>query len=92
LNYRVIWDQTAFRRLVHEWTAAGKPESAFHAFDAIEELLSTDAEVQGESRTGDYRILIVPPLGVIFVPNPGLGEVLIFDAWMVRSRNSGDSS
>jgi hypothetical protein len=58
------------------------------AFDTIEQTLSTDAELQGESRNDDRRILIVRPLGVIFRANRELGEVLILDAWMIPSRNS----
>ncbi|MDX1945667.1 MAG: hypothetical protein SFU86_09665 [Pirellulaceae bacterium] len=66
MKYRVIWDPDAFHDLLRHWTAAGKPESAIAAFDQIENILSIDAHDQGESRTGNRRILLVPPVGVIF--------------------------
>ncbi len=88
MNYRVQWDVDAFRRLRQIWVRAEEPQSALQAFDAIEHQLRTDAEQQGESRAGDRRILIVPPLGVIFRARPEIGEVMILDAWMVRKRKS----
>jgi hypothetical protein len=47
-----------------------------------------DAEQQGESRHGDRRILIVPPIGVIFRARTETGEVLILDAWMIARRTT----
>jgi hypothetical protein len=67
--------------------AANRPESGIRAFDVIEQVLSVDAHVQGESREDDRRILIVPPLGVIFRARPETGEVLILDAWMIASHS-----
>jgi hypothetical protein len=87
VKYRVIWDQNAFRRLVKEWTSAGKPDSGIRAFDAVEELLSMDAQYQGESRDRGRRIAFVAPLGVIFRVFPDSGEVWIIDAWLIPSRS-----
>lgn len=50
MNYKVIWDRGAFRKLVLLWRASGEPARAIQAFDRIEQLLSVDAELQGESR------------------------------------------
>ena len=86
MKYRVIWDPDAFRRLVGGWVAADKPEPAIRAFDTIEAILSVDAESNGESRSNDRRILIVPPLAVIFRAEPERREVLILDAWLFRER------
>ncbi|HZN36964.1 MAG TPA: hypothetical protein VFB80_24205 [Pirellulaceae bacterium] len=68
MRYRVSWDPDAFRALMRAWIAASRPEAAIRAFDAIEATLSVDAHLQGESREGERRILIVPP---------------ILDAWMI---------
>ena len=87
MKYRVSWDPTAFRRVLREWAAAGKPQSGIRAFDAIEELLITDAEFKGESRDEGRRIAIVPPLGVLFRALPDSGEVRVVDAWLIRGRN-----
>ena len=88
MNYRVSWDEDAFRSLRRAWITANEPEAAVRAFDVIEAILSVDAHVQGESREHDRRILIVPPLGVIFRARPEIGEVLILDTWMITGRKS----
>jgi hypothetical protein len=89
MTYRVIWDPDAFRSLLRQFTAAGQPNAAIDAFDAIEKILSEDAHLQGESRENDQRrILIVRPLGVIFRAKPELREVLILDAWLIRDQKS----
>jgi hypothetical protein len=88
VRYRVLWDPDAFRGLLRAWIAANEPEAGIRAFDAIEETLSEDAHDQGESREGDRRILIVPPLGVIFRARRDTGEVLILDAWMISGRGA----
>jgi hypothetical protein len=43
---------------------------------------------KAKKRQGDRRILIVPPLGVIFRVRPETGEVLILDAWMFAGRST----
>jgi len=87
VRYRVSWDPDAFRSLLRAWTAANQPEAGIRAFDAIEQMLGENADTQGESRDGERRILIVPPLGVVFRARPQTGEVLILDAWMIARRN-----
>ena len=87
MRYRVSWDPDAFRGLRRAWVAANEPESGIRAFDAIEQILIVDAHMQGESREGDRRILIVPPLGVIFRARPETREVLILEAWMIAGRS-----
>jgi hypothetical protein len=68
------------------FVAANQPPAAIRAFDEIERILSENAETQGESRDKDRRILIVPPIGVIFRAKPETGQVLILDAWMIAGR------
>lgn len=88
MNYRIAWDHDAFHELRRAWVAAGEPESGPRAFEAIEENLRIDAHLRGESRENNRRILIVPPITVIFEARPDIGEVLILDAWIVRGRHS----
>lgn len=82
MKYRVAWDPDAFRGLMRAFVAANQPPAAIQAFDEIERILSNDADAQGESRDENRRILIVPPIGVIFRARPDIAEVLILDAWM----------
>jgi hypothetical protein len=86
VKYRVQWDPDAFRELRKAWLAASEPDAGLLAFDEIETILSVDANNAGESREGELRILIVPPIGVIFQARPDIGEVLIVNAWMIAGR------
>ena len=88
MKYEVSWDPDAFRSLMRAFVAANQPQSAVHAFDEIERILSVDAETQGESRDKDRRILIVPPIGVIFRARHDTGQVLILDAWMIAGQGA----
>mgnify|MGYP003453691069 CR=1 FL=1 len=87
MRFLVRWDPDAFHRLLQDFNAANKPVSGIRAFNDIELLLGADADVQGESREGNRRILIVPPLGVIFEARPDIAEVLILDAWVIADRS-----
>jgi hypothetical protein len=86
VKYRLLWDPDAFRKLLKQWNAAGKPQAATVAFDAIEAELGTDAHERGESRDGNRRILLVPPLGLIFEVRQDIGEITILDAWIIPVR------
>lgn len=86
MKYRVLWDDDAFHNLRRAWIAANEPEAGIRAFDAIEQALSVDAHLQGESRDQGVRILIEPPIGVIFDARQDVGEVLVVAAWMFATR------
>jgi hypothetical protein len=86
VTYRIRWDSNAFRRLHSAWRQADEPQAALEAFDMVEAALCLDAHDQGESRTDDLRILIIPPLGVLFQARPKQQEVLVVDAWLIPSR------
>ena len=86
MNYRVRWHPDAFRRLRRDWIAANEPQSGLRAFDEIERTLIEDAHFQGESRDRGRRILIVPPIGIVFWAQEETQEVLILDAWMISRR------
>lgn len=88
MRYRVIWDPDAFAALRRAWIDAKQPEAGIRAFDALEAALSEGAETKGESREGENRILLVPPLGVIFRAWPETGEVFVLQTWMFTKRSS----
>ena len=87
MKYRVSWDPDAFRDLLRQWNTAGRPDAATRAFEAIEIELSTDADRCGESREGIQRILLLPPIGVIFEARQDVGEAFIIDAWLIVRRS-----
>lgn len=88
MKYRIAWDPDAFRNLRRKSNAAGKPHAATLAFEAIETALSTNAHRCGESREGDQRILLVPPIGIIFEARQQAREAMILDAWLIPDRNA----
>ena len=88
MRYRVSWDRDAFRAPVRAWNEANQPEAGLRAFDEIERILGVDADRQGESRPGDRRILIVPPIGVIFHAQAETGDATILDAWLIARRRA----
>ena len=87
MKYRVSWESEAFLELRRQWNAAGNPEDATRAFEAIEDELGSDAHQRGESREGIRRILLLPPLGVIFEARQEIGEAVIIDAWLIARRS-----
>lgn len=86
MNYRVVWDVTAYRELERIWSEAEHIRPYLNAFDEIESLLAVDAHEQGESRPDGRRILIVSPLGVLFRAQPRLGETHVLDVWTISRR------
>jgi plasmid stabilization system protein ParE len=66
MKYTVVWQPSAENELIELWPAAANREQVTQAADEIERILSTKPTEAGESRSGDIRILIVPPLAANF--------------------------
>lgn len=73
MNYLVNWTRPALRQFLDLWTSATDPDAVDAAATRIDQVLSTDADRQGESRHQDVRILLEPPLAVLFVADPSIG-------------------
>ena len=86
MNYDVVWDVQAFRKLEQIWDQADDLGPAVDAFDEIERRLADDPEHQGESRPRGRRVLIIAPLGVLFRAQPRLKEVYVLDVWSFNQR------
>jgi hypothetical protein len=89
MRYRIAWDTEAYRALERIWDAFEDPSPIARAVDAIHEMLSEDADQQGESRSRGRRVLIAPPLGIVIQAQARIGEVLVVRVWMIRSRRQG---
>lgn len=87
MNFQVVWDVAAYRRLERIWTDVSDVRPYLNAFDEIEAMLSVDAATRGESRAEGRRILLVPPLGVIFCVQTRLGEVHILEVWTISQKS-----
>ncbi len=66
MRYTVLWRRYAEAALSAIWTDAPDRSALAKAANEIDALLQTDPETRGESRFGTVRILVVPPLAVMF--------------------------
>ena len=66
MRYTVLWTPAAEQDLARIWTDAEDRAAIASAADTIDVLLRDDPHLRGESRSGQLRILFVPPLGVDF--------------------------
>ena len=84
--FRVAWMQAALDELAQAWLEAdGEQRAAVTAaVEAIDRALQVDPASQGESRSGIQRILLEPPLGVVYEIAPRLASVTVVHAWTFR--------
>ena len=66
MNYTVVWKPTAKTRLADVWMSAENRASVAVAANAIDRVLAASPNQVGESREGNTRILIEPPLAVVY--------------------------
>jgi plasmid stabilization system protein ParE len=77
MNFTVRWSRKAKQALAQLWTSATDRAGITAAANYIEVLLQRDPRSQGESRTGNTRILFVPPLAVLYRINEQKRKVRI---------------
>ncbi len=70
MTFVVTWTRKALRQYIDLWTTATDPDAVDAASLRIDQTLSTDAHLQGESRTDPIRVLFDSPLAVLFVADP----------------------
>lgn len=66
MNWMVVWIRSAKLRLAELWIAAADRAEVTRAADAIDAMLRKDPLNVGESRQGERRVLIEPPLAVYY--------------------------
>jgi hypothetical protein len=90
--FRVAWMQTALNDLAQAWMQAdsGQRAAITIATQAVDQILQNDPQTQGESRCGGQRLLLHPPLGVVFEVEPRLSSVRVVHAWVFRRRQQKD--
>ena len=81
MTFTVLWKPTAERELTQLWLAAADRQAIAEAADRIDAELRRAADSVGESRSGDVRILIVPPLAVYFDVSPADRLATVFAVW-----------
>ena len=88
MKYTVLWKSAAEQELASIWMHASDRDRVTAAAQRIDDLLQSDAEERGESRTTGVRILIVPPLAVLFTVRPEDRIVSVGTAWRFAARRS----
>ena len=90
MNFSVRWVRSAVNDLADLWLQAtsAEREAITLATTQIDEGLQIDPQIQGESRGPNRRILLVPPLGVIFAVSPPDQLVRVLKVWQFERRSS----
>ena len=66
MKFTVTWRVSAEHKLTEMWLGSRDREAISEATTQIEQILGSSPLNAGESRSGDYRILIADPLAVVF--------------------------
>jgi plasmid stabilization system protein ParE len=81
--FTVIWKKTAENDLATIWTSAVNRRAVARAADMVDAELRRDGHTKGESRSGEDRVLIVPPLGVLFEARESDRTIEVLSVWEV---------
>ncbi len=83
MNHTVVWKPAAEQELASIWNESSDRADVTAAANAIDRLLRTSPQDQGESRNGITRIMFVHPLGVIFDVQQQDRLVSVLRVWRV---------
>jgi hypothetical protein len=79
--FDVRWTDRADQELAAAWLGAADRDAVTHAADRVESLLARDPLGQGESRSGNDRLLFERPLAVLYRVEPAARVV-----WVITVR------
>ncbi len=85
--YTVLWTRNAEQKLAAIWLAASDRAAVTAAAHRIDQLLRNDPDQQGESRDQGRRVLVDPPLGVMFRVQPDDRQVYVLSVWRIDKRS-----
>jgi hypothetical protein len=86
MRFQVHWVSEAEEELASIWIDAEDRNLITRAAFAIDQILRDRPEDAGESRSGDRRILLHPPLGVTFSISTDDQTVLVLNVWRFDPR------
>lgn len=66
MRYTVTWKKSAADRLAEIWLTVRDRTSVTSAAATLDALLRVDPNQHGESRGGGTRLVIVPPLAIVY--------------------------
>lgn len=88
MQYSVVWQPNAERILTTIWIDAADRSAVTAASDEIDRRLQTNPESLGESRGGNTRVVVVPPLAVHFDVHPNDRVVRVLTVRYIPTRPS----
>jgi hypothetical protein len=84
MKHTVVWLPSAEADLAGVWLEAPDRQAVADAADDVDRRLRYLPEQQGESRPEGRRMLIVPPLAVIYRVSPADCLVRVLGVWRFR--------
>ena len=90
MKFTVLYKPSAEDELARIWTSAPDRNDVAVAADEIDRLLKQNPQTLGESRSGEVRVLLVPPLGVHFQVSEPDRHVWVLEVWRSRAPSSED--
>jgi hypothetical protein len=81
MSYTVLWKPAAEAQLADLWNAGPDRGAIASAADEIDARLKRNPQAEGEDREEGRRILIIPPLAVIFKVYEPDRTVWVSDVW-----------
>jgi plasmid stabilization system protein ParE len=83
MTFTVIWVTSAENELIKICLDAADRQTVAASAAEIDQRLRARPEQEGESRSGDRRILIVPPLAVIYRVRLDDRIVRVLQTWRI---------
>ena len=84
--FTVAWKEEAEDELARLWDGSDDKRSMTWASDRIDIELRRDGHIKGRSRPDGRRILIVPPLAVLFEASEPDRMIVVGSVWQVPLR------
>jgi hypothetical protein len=85
MSYTVTWRPSAEQQLAQLWLSASDRNAVQAAADHMDAVLQRNPLSEGEARSGNTRILIVPPLAIYYDVHPSQREVFVWAVWRTHS-------
>ncbi len=79
--WTVVWFAPAQNHLATVWMAAPDRAAVTAAANQIDRQLREDPYANSESRSGNTRVMLVPPLGVAYDVNDDDRMVTVWAVW-----------
>jgi hypothetical protein len=85
MKWRILWAPDAEQELTHIWLAAEDRNLVSRVAREIDRQIEVAPLSAGESRPDGYRIVIVAPLGVIYVAYDIVRTASVLHVWRFES-------